>query len=152
MAKEELTREQAKELFYSKKGQGAWEVMTHLVGPPVEHAFREDYMMRFCLIAVFGAMMVRLDKSIAEKTLEDLKVVDACTVIGAVEMAEICRKALAILGGKVPVDRVERMNVMPDDEETEEILDACDTAFFACEENLLALGYAYIMQNKGAFC
>jgi len=70
---EELTMEQAKEVFCSEKGQQSWQVITRLVGPPVEHAFKDDYIMRLYLASAFSGMLVHRDKTIAEEALERLK-------------------------------------------------------------------------------
>ena len=70
---EELTMEQAKEMFYSEKGQQAWKVITQLVGPPVEYAFKDDYIMRLYLTAAFSGMFIRRDRTVAEDSLEYLK-------------------------------------------------------------------------------
>ena len=79
------------------------------------------------------------------------EVVSACLKIGATQTAEICRKAVSVFGRRVPADRDKRDDMISDNEEIEEILDECDDAFFACEENLLALSYPYILKNKEAF-
>jgi len=79
------------------------------------------------------------------------EIVSAFTKIGAVKTAEICKKAVSIYDGEVPADRDEREDVFVDDEELEAILEECDDAFFAYEEDLNALNYEYVMRNKMAF-
>ena len=79
------------------------------------------------------------------------EIVSAFMKIGAVKTAEICKKAVSIYDGEVPADRDEREDVFVDDEELAAVLDECDNAFFAYEENLNVLNYEYVMRNKGAF-
>ncbi len=84
------------------------------------------------------------------------EIVSAFEKIGAVKTAEICKKAVSIYGDTVPLDRDEREDVLvPEDEveeeRIEEILDTCDSAFYAYEEDLVALNYQFILDNKDAF-
>ncbi len=76
--------------------------------------------------------------------------------IGAMKTAEICKKAVSIYGDSVPTDRDERETVLtPDDEKEEErieeILNECDDAFFEYEDDLIALNYQFIVDNKESF-
>lgn len=73
--------------------------------------------------------------------------------IGAVKTAEICQKALGAFERELPVDRMEREELLDElmSDEVERILDECDTAFYRYEENLNALNYAYIWENKADF-
>ncbi len=77
----------------------------------------------------------------------------AFTEIGAVRIACLCEKALEAFGRELPVDRDERVKLLNEleSEETEEILDDCDDAFYEYPEDLNSLSYAYIMKNKAAF-
>ena len=79
------------------------------------------------------------------------EVADAFAEIGAVKTAEICKKAVSIYDGEVPADRDEREDVFAEDEEKCAVLDECDEAFFAYEEDLSGLSYAYVMKNKALF-
>lgn len=79
------------------------------------------------------------------------EVVDAFAAIGAVKTAEICKKAVSIYDGEVPADRDERDELIEDNEEAEEILEECDSAFFAYEEDLCGLIRAYVLENKEFF-
>lgn len=79
------------------------------------------------------------------------EIVSAFTKIGAVKTAEICKKAVSIYDGEVPADRDEWEDVFVDDEELGAVLDECDDAFFAYEEDLNVLNYEYVMRNKMAF-
>jgi hypothetical protein len=78
-------------------------------------------------------------------------VVRAFSEIGAVKTAEICKKAISIFGSEVPTNRDERQDFLGEHEELEEILGECDDAFFAYEEDLNALNYAYVMNSKDSF-
>ena len=79
------------------------------------------------------------------------EVVRAFLEIGAVKTAEICKKAISIFGAEVPTNRDERQDFLDEHEELEEILGECDDAFFAYEEDLDALNYAYVINNKPSF-
>lgn len=78
------------------------------------------------------------------------EIVDAYSEIGAVHMVEICKKAVAIFGETVPADRDERDDIM-DNDEFEEILNACDDAFYEYEDNLNTLNHEYVMKYKAFF-
>lgn len=78
------------------------------------------------------------------------EVVDVFVKIGALKTAEICRKALAVFGGKVPTDRNEREEMF-DDLDCDDILNECDDAFYDYEDDLEALNYAYIMKHREFF-
>ncbi len=84
------------------------------------------------------------------------ELVAAFEKIGAMKTAEICKKAVSIYGDSVPTDRAERENVLiPEDEKEEErieeILNECDDAFFEYEDDLIALNYQFIVDNKESF-
>jgi len=79
------------------------------------------------------------------------EVVNAFVEIGAIKTAEICKKAVAIFGEKVPADRFERDDVISDNEELEEILCECDDAFYKYPDALTTLNYEYVMKNKAFF-
>ena len=79
------------------------------------------------------------------------EIVSAFTKIGAVKTAEICKRAVSIYDGEVPADRDEREDVFVGDEELGAVLDECDDAFFAYEEDLNALYYQYVLKNREAF-
>ena len=73
MELEDLTIEQAEEMFNSEKGRQAWKIVTTLVGSPVEYAFKDDYIMKLSLVAAFSAMFIHRDKTAAEDALEYLR-------------------------------------------------------------------------------
>ena len=78
---------------------------------------------------------------------------DAFLAIGAPETAELCRKANSIFGGQLPTEWKERLRILdslPDDQ-TEDLLETCDDAFFASREDLHELERAYIRANAEAF-
>ena len=78
------------------------------------------------------------------------EVVDAFTRIGAHKTAEICKKAVAVFNGQVPVDRDERENLL-ESLDCEDIFDECDNAFYDYEDDLEALNYAYVMKHRKFF-
>ena len=80
-------------------------------------------------------------------------VVASMTAIGAVKTAEICQRALSAFGTEIPVDREVRQALLDQKEEEGigEILDECDDAFYAYEEDLIRLCCAYILAHKDAF-
>lgn len=78
------------------------------------------------------------------------EVVDAFTRIGALKTAEICKKAVAVFNGQVPVDRDERENLL-ESLDCEDIFDECDNAFYDYEDDLEALNYAYVMKHRKFF-
>lgn len=81
------------------------------------------------------------------------EVADAFTKIGAIKTAAICKKALAPFGGRLPVDREERCELLDslDSDKIESILEKCDDAFFEYEDDLEKLNYEYIIKNKTHF-
>ena len=76
--------------------------------------------------------------------------VHAFTQIGALKTAEICKKAVAVFNGQVPVDRDERENLL-ESLDCEDFFDECDNAFYDYEDDLEALNYAYIMNHRKFF-
>lgn len=81
------------------------------------------------------------------------EIVQAFTSIGAYSTAEICKKALSIFSGEVPVDRDIRQDILDELESDEfiEFLNECDTAFYEYKDDLNTLNYDYIMKNKSLF-
>ncbi|MBQ6116244.1 MAG: DMP19 family protein [Oscillospiraceae bacterium] len=76
------------------------------------------------------------------------EIVDAFTKIGAYKTAEICRKAVSAFGQDLPVDWEERrtfLDNVPDSAAS--VLDECDDAFFAYEEDLETLNASYIKKH-----
>lgn len=81
------------------------------------------------------------------------ELVSAFTAIGANKTAAICQKAIDAFGRDIPADWDAR-NEMLDELESDEIdgiLEECDSAFFAYEEDLNALNYSFVMNNKEQF-
>ena len=79
------------------------------------------------------------------------EVVSAFEKIGATKTAEICKTAVSIYGESVPLDRDERESLLIDNDEVDEILNDCDNAFFEYEDDLTALNYQFIINNKDSF-
>lgn len=79
--------------------------------------------------------------------------VAAMTAIGAHVTAAICQRAWDAFGTDIPVNRGARQALLEskEDEGIDEILDECDHAFYAYEDDLVQLCYAYIMTHKQAF-
>ena len=69
--------------------------------------------------------------------------------IGANKTAEICKKAVSVYGDSVPQNRDERQSLLIDD--VDEILNECDSAFYEYEDDLTALNYQFIINNKDSF-
>ena len=81
------------------------------------------------------------------------ELVSAFTAIGANKTAAICQKAINAFGRDIPNDW-EARNEMLDElesDEIDEILEECDSVFFAYEEDLNALNYNFVMNNKEQF-
>ena len=79
------------------------------------------------------------------------EVVSAFEKIGATKTAEICKTAVSIYGESVPLDRDERESLLIDNDEVDDILNDCDNAFFEYEDDLTALNYQFIINNKDSF-
>lgn len=81
------------------------------------------------------------------------ELVSAFAAIGAAATADICRKAINAFGRDIPVDADERQEMLDELEsaEIDEILEECDDAFFAYEEDLNELNYSFVMKNKEQF-
>lgn len=81
------------------------------------------------------------------------ELVGAFTAIGANTTAAICRKAIDAFGRDIPVDRDARQEMLDELERDglDEILEECDDAFFAYEENLNELNYNFAMKNREQF-
>lgn len=79
--------------------------------------------------------------------------VGAFTAIGANATAAICQKAIDAFGRDIPADRDARIELLEklEGEEFDEILEECDDAFFAYEEDLNELNYNFAMKNKEQF-
>ena len=71
--------------------------------------------------------------------------------IGATKTADICRTAVGAFGEFVPIDRETREELMDDNEEFEEVFSDCDGRFYEYEEDLFALNYRFIINNKTSF-
>lgn len=81
------------------------------------------------------------------------ELVDAYIQLGAPKTAAICQRAIDAYGHPIPTDWEERRDML-EQYETDDvctILDECDTAFFAYEENLLELTYDYVMEHRSDF-
>ena len=81
------------------------------------------------------------------------ELVGAFTTIGANTTAAICQKAIAAFGRDIPIDRDEREEMLDEleSDEIDEILEECDDAFYAYEDNLNELNYQFVMENKASF-
>lgn len=81
------------------------------------------------------------------------ELVGAFTAIGANATAAICQKAISAFGCDIPVDRDEREEMLDEleNDKIEEILEECDSAFCAYEEDLNQLNYNFVMKNKESF-
>ena len=81
------------------------------------------------------------------------ELVGAFTAIGANATAAICQKAISAFGRDIPVDRDEREKMLDEleNDEIDEILEECDSAFCDYEDNLNELNYNFAMKNKESF-
>ena len=84
------------------------------------------------------------------------EIVNAFQEIFAYHTAEICQKAVNAFGREIPVDRDLREDLMDelecvDGSQFDEILDACDEAFYEYKEDLAKLCYEYVMRNRFSF-
>jgi len=81
------------------------------------------------------------------------ELVGAFTAIGANATAAICQKAIDAFGRDIPADRDARIELLEklEGDEFDEILEECDDAFFAYEEDLNELNYNFVMKNKEQF-
>ena len=81
------------------------------------------------------------------------ELVGAFTAIGANATAAICQKAISAFGRDIPVDRDEREEMLDEleNDEIDEILEECDSAFFDYEDDLNELNYNFVMKNKESF-
>ena len=80
------------------------------------------------------------------------EIAEAFTKIGAHKTAAICKKAVAAFGQDLPVDWEERrafLDCVP--ESVGSVLEECDDAFFASEEDLEALNASYIKDHIEQF-
>ncbi len=78
--------------------------------------------------------------------------VTAFEAIGAVKTANICRKAIASFGKKIPKDRGKRMDFLDEyEDDVSDILNECDDAFFEYEEDLNQLNFDYIAKHQAFF-
>lgn len=73
--------------------------------------------------------------------------------IGAAKTAQLYREAVAAFDQEMPAGRAQRMKMLNKVgmEECYEILSEFDDAFYAYEEDLTALLYAYAQSNRDAF-
>ena len=81
------------------------------------------------------------------------ELVGAFAAIGANTTASICQKAIDAFGRDIPVDRDERQEMLDEleSDELDEILEECDDAFFAYEDDLNELNYNFVVKNKEQF-
>ena len=81
------------------------------------------------------------------------ELVGAFTAIGANATADICQKAILAFGRDIPVDRNEREEMLDEleNDEIDEILEECDSAFCDYEDDLNQLNYDFVMKNKESF-
>ncbi len=80
------------------------------------------------------------------------EIAEAFMKIGAHKTAEICKKAVAAFGHDIPVDWDERrtfLDSVPDS--VASVLEECDDAFFAYEEDLEFLNASYIKKHIEQF-
>ncbi len=70
--------------------------------------------------------------------------------IGAVQNAEVCRKALSVFGGSLPADMQAREEVL-DNTDCDDWLDDCDGEYYDCEEDLTAFVYTFLTENREYF-
>ena len=79
--------------------------------------------------------------------------VGAFTAIGANATATICKKAILAFGRDIPVDRNEREEMLDEleNDEIDEILEECNSAFYDYEDDLNQLNYDFVMKNKESF-
>ena len=73
--------------------------------------------------------------------------------IGAHKMAEICDRVLSAFGGAVPKNRDEREIVLDNTftDEINELLSQCDNDFCKYPDDLVALNYQFVQNNKTQF-
>ena len=71
--------------------------------------------------------------------------------IGAVKTAEICRKACSLFGEEVPRDWELRQTLLMLHDEYEPVLNECDSAFYAYEEDLASLTRDYVLNHLEDF-
>lgn len=81
------------------------------------------------------------------------ELVYACNEIYAYRLAEICQRALDTFGRPMPVDRMEREEFLDEfeNDRVDEILDACDEAFYKYPDDIETLCYEYVFRNRAAF-
>lgn len=81
------------------------------------------------------------------------RAVECLQIVGAVQMGEICRTALAAYGEPIPQDREERQGFLEEyeTEKVESILNECDSQFCKYPDDLEELNYRYIMENREKF-
>ena len=79
------------------------------------------------------------------------EVVAAFTEIGAIPVAEICKKAVSVYGDSVPADRAERESLLVENDEVDNILEECDNAFYAYGDKLEEQVFQYVLKNKAFF-
>lgn len=81
------------------------------------------------------------------------EVVKSYRAIGAIKVADICKKAITSFGADIPPNRDVReifLNQFMNDE-VNRILDECDNEFYEYSEDLLNLNYQFIIKNKDSF-
>ena len=81
------------------------------------------------------------------------EIVDAFQAIGALRTAEICKEALSIFPDEIPIDRMQREDLLSslNWDTIDDILETCDRAFYDYEDNLQELNLSYIIKNRTYF-
>ena len=81
------------------------------------------------------------------------RAVECLQIVGAVQMAEICRTALNAYGKPIPQNREERQDFLEEyeTEKVESLLDEYDDQFCQYPDDLEELNYRYIMENWEKF-
>jgi len=80
-------------------------------------------------------------------------IVDAFNQINAKKTAKICKKALKIYKNKLPLNLVERRNLIDslNSDKIDKKLEKCDDKFYNYDDNLNQLNYEFIMKYKDSF-
>lgn len=80
------------------------------------------------------------------------EIVETLLRIGAPKTAAICKKALSVFDQPLPADWEERRALLDEiGDEAGDVLGECDDAFYADEEDLVALNEAYIRDHIEMF-
>ena len=82
----------------------------------------------------------------------DNEIVEAFTKIGAYKTAEICKKAVTAFGQDIPIGWDARRAFLDRvSDSVSSVLEECDDAFFAYEEDLESLNASYIKEHIEQF-